>query len=315
MQPAASGKGYFLRQSGRITGPYSMLKLTAMYRRGELKCEDMCSEDKIRWNYINVLFPDLSPTAPIAVDEPAAAPDPEVVPKLPAQKQESLPPAGEVRPSPRQPADEVIPPSHRQPPAKDRRQDVPQPAYPEWLADIARTIALIWDFREILQMHSRKAGRFLGIAFGIHVLLGVVIVLTFGKYYSSRFDSFFSPLMGVSLLTILLGVACVIGWFAARGSVTDGAESPPDWKICAAGFCVNYGILACCVMALAHGRKYWWVQALLVFIDSCILCSCAMQLRDFLERNGRNWRLPAACTMVFLNLALAAVIYGFVTLI
>ena len=61
MQSAVSGKRYFLRQSGRITGPYPMLKLTAMYHRGDLKCEDMCSEDKIRWHYINVLFPALSP--------------------------------------------------------------------------------------------------------------------------------------------------------------------------------------------------------------------------------------------------------------
>ena len=312
MQPVVSGKSYFLRQSGRITGPYPMLKLNAMYRRGELKCEDMCSEDKIRWHYINVLFPALSPSAPIVIDEPppAAPPDP-VIRVLPQQGPDRLPP----------PAADVIPPCVRPPvppPANCPAQAVRQPApLAEWLADIGRTAALVWNFREMLVMHSRKAGRFLGIAFGIHVLLCVMIVLIFGKYYSPRFHRFFSPLMGLSLLLILLGAACLIGRIAAaRGSGSAGRERPAaDWKICAAGICVNYGILACCAMALAHGRAYWWVWALLVFIDSCILCSCVMQLRDFLEENGKNWEVPAACMVLILNPVLAAVIYGFVTLI
>ena len=191
MQPVVSGKSYFLRQSGRITGPYPMLKLNAMYRRGELKCEDMCSEDKIRWHYINVLFPALSPSAPIVIDEPppAAPPDP-VIRVLPQQGPDRLPP----------PAADVIPPCVRPPvppPANCPAQAVRQPApLAEWLADIGRTAALVWNFREMLVMHSRKAGRFLGIAFGIHVLLCVMIVLIFGKYYSPRFHRFFSPLMG-----------------------------------------------------------------------------------------------------------------------
>ena len=40
-----------------------------------------------------------------------------------------------------------------------------------------------------------------------------------------------------------------------------------------------------------------------------------MQLRDFLEENGKNWEVPAACMVLILNPVLAAVIYGFVTLI
>ena len=300
MPSVVSGKGYFLRQSGRITGPYSMLKLTAMYRRGELKCEDMCSEDKIRWHYINLLFPALSPSAPIAVDEPAATlPDP--VPPImapPRQEQFFLPPS----------ADNAIPPSIPHP-AKAPPRAGEETMRTRWLADIGRTIALVWDFREILQLHSGKAGRFLGIATVMHALLMLVIVLTFGKYYSSRFHWFFSPLAGLCLLVILWGAACLTGWSAARKSATAGKGSPPaDWKICAAGFCVNYGVLA-------HGKGHLWVQALLVFIDSGILCSCVMQLRDFLEKNGKRWEVPAACTVLFLNPALAAVICVFTTLI
>ena len=307
MPSVGSGKGYFLRQSGRITGPYSMLKLTAMYRRGDLKCEDMCSEDKIRWHYINMLFPALSPSAPIAVDEPDAAP-PEPVPAIPPhseQEQFFLPPS----------ADDAMPPSIPHPEKAPPRTDG-QTMRTGWLADIGRTIALVWDFREILQLHSGKAGRYLGIAAVMHALLGLAAVLTFGKYYSSRFHWFFSPLMGLCLLVILWGAACLVGWSAARKSAAAGKGSPAaDWKICAAGFCVNYGVLACCVMALAHGRGHLWVQALLVFIDSCILCSCVILLRDFLEENGKNWKAPVICTVLILNPVLAAVIYGFVTLI
>ena len=219
MQSAVSGKRYFLRQSGRITGPYPMLKLTAMYHRGDLKCEDMCSEDKIRWQYINVLFPALSPLAPIAIEEaPAAPPDPiiKVLPE-PASPQPfadaNIPADGEPLP--------ISPP-----PAQDRPQAVRQSPFAEWLADIGRTIALVWDFREILQMHGQKAGRFLGIAFGIHALLVLLIVLTFGKYYSSSFHCFFSLRMGLSLLVMILGVACLIGWSAARKNVSADEERP-----------------------------------------------------------------------------------------
>lgn len=308
MQSAVSGKSYFLRQSGRITGPYSMLKLNAMYHRGTLKCEDMCSEDKIRWHYINVLFPALTPSSPIAISETPAAPQDRIIKVL--TEQESSPSF----------ADDTISANGPQLsiplPAKEMPEPLGQPPLAEWLADIGRTMALVWDFREMLQKHGRKGGRFLGIAPGIHVFLALMFVLIFGKYYSLRFHWFFSPLMGLSLLTILWGTACLIGWFAARRSVTAGKERPAaDWKICAAGFFVNYGILACCVMALAHGKEHLWVRALLVFIDSCILCSCVILLRDFLEENGKNWKAPVICTVLILNPVLAAVIYGFVTLI
>ena len=308
MQSSASGKHYFLRQSGRITGPYSMLKLTAMYNSGALKCEDMCSEDKRRWHYINVLFPALSPAQPIALESPVPAPPAAVdtpVRSTDFAVSSTAVPAVRSRPiSPPSLAKEFSVPAELQPP------------FIEWLTDIGRTIALLWNFPEMLQKHAEKSGRFLGIASGIHVFLGVVFVLLFGRYYSPRFHWFFSPLMGISLLAILWGVAGLLGWFVSRQRTPSGGSSAPFWKICAAGIFMDYGTLACCVMALAHGAwQYPWVRYLFVFIDSFILCSCAMQLRDCLRACGKDWKIPVICAVLLLNPVLAAVIYGFATLI
>ena len=310
-----AGKRYYLRHAGRITGPYSMLKLTAMYNRGTLTCDDMVSGDKRQWNYICILFPALSPGKPIVLnpDEPLQVPAPDGSGKTwdPASPSILSPdPAGTAV----SPVNSLSGTLQFQPP-----EDVPAPAASsplhEWIADIGRTIALPWDFQVIRHDHAEKSGRFYCIAALIHFLLGAGIILLFGKYSSQRFDSFFSPLMGLSLLSILGAVAGLTGLLAARRFTASGRKISSSWKICAAGLFMNYGTLACCFLALAHGIQHVWVQAVLIFIDTLVLGSSAIQLRDCLEAGGRSWKGPVFALVFFLNPVLISVIYSFKTLI
>ena len=289
-----TGKKYYLRHAGRITGPYSMLRLTAMLNRGSLSCEDMFSEDKRSWNYVDLLFPALTPGKPIAVipDGPPPVPAADLSGKADAAAygNDALP---------------VFP----------DKSSFGEHSLNEWIIDIGRTMALLWDFREILHGPAEKSGRYYGIAAVIHILLCTGIIILFGKYYSQRFDCFFSPLMGLSLLAVLWAVSSLTGWLAARYTTPAGRHVVPTWKICAAGIFMNYGILACSFLALAHGIQHLWVQAVLVFIDSFVLCSSAMQLRDYLEAGGKSWKGPVLSVVFLLNPVLVSVICWFKTLI
>ena len=302
MESNTAGKKYYLRHAGRITGPFPMLKLTAMYNRGALSCDDMISVDKRKWDYVNLLFPALSPGTPIALipvdPPPVSAPDG-------SEQKRKTDDGNAGKPDP---ADSAGAPEELQ-----LRQD----AHPlqEWIRDIGRTVALFWDFQEIQQKHVEKAGRFYGIASGIHFLLGIGIVLLFGKYYSRRFHCIFSPLTGVGLLAAVWIAASLTGWLAAKRCAAAGQNVSPSWKICAAGIFMNYGTLACCFMALAHGLQHLWVQSVLVFIDSFVLCSSSMLLRGYLEAGGRSWKGPVFTVVFLFNPGLVLMIYGFKFLI
>lgn len=281
-------KTYYLRQGNRITGPFPMLKLTAMYRSGLLTYKDMCSEDKSQWHYINMLFPDLIPDVPDVVEppEPAAAP-PDVTVKIAVA-----------------PAPEVVP------------RVTAKEYFLEWVLDIGRTIALLWNFREMLQTYAeKKSTRFYGIALNLHLLLCIIIVPLFGRYYSSKYHDIISPLIGISLLAVLYAAAGAGGWFAAKYCMPAEKKPESSWMCFAAGLYMNYGTIACCIMALAHGFRSLWVVLFLCFINSAVLCSSAMQVRDYLERAGKDWRLPVIGAVLVLNPVLFAIIYCFIILI
>jgi hypothetical protein len=291
-----------------------MLNLTAMYNRGTLTCDDMVSGDKRQWSYICILFPALAPGTPIVLnpEEPPQVPPPDLSGK-------TGDPAGSMIPP--KPAGMAVAPEISQPgtlpfqPSAEVRTPAASSPLREWIADIGRTMALSWDFQEILHDHADRSGRYYSIAALIQFLLGTGIILLFGKYYSQRFDCIFSPLMGLSLLTILGAAAGLTGLLAARRCTAPGQKISPSWKICAAGLFMNYGTLACSFLALAHGIQHLWVQAVLVFIDTLVLCSSAMQLRDYMETGGRSWKVPVSAVVFFLNPVLVSVIYSFKTLI
>lgn len=298
MQLDANEKKYFLQKSGRIIGPLSMLRLNAMFREGSLNSECLYSETREQWFHIYALFPELKPAEP--------APEKADVPlhRTATVKEETS-------------GSNAVPAAVNSAEEKNLELQPEDPAHPVavWCFDIARTIALLWNFQE-MQKYRVKYWRFYGIATALNLIWGIVIVLIFGKYYSTRFHCFFSPLMGMSLLVFLLGAASLIGWGAAKYCVPAGEKVRPSWKVCAAGIFMNYGTFSCCVMALAHGVwHHLWVLIFLFFINSFTVYSCSMLLRDYLELRGKAWKIWSIGFVLLANPILAAIVYCFTKLI
>lgn len=303
MRSETGEKTYFLRKSGRITGPFTMLKLSAMFHNGDLKCEDMYSEDKKHWHYMDALFPALQPAQPIAVQKEEEPPMP---PPVPAPEKTIISPS----PAPAVTAVFTLPPQQEL-----FLVETGTPAQ-IWLKDIARTFALLWNFQEIAEKYKEKCKRFFGISLTFHLLLTLLMVFLFGRYCSPNFHLVFSPLMGLSLLLLLWGCACLTGFLAAKYTVSKGQKAPSSWKICASGLFMNCGTLSCCALALAHGvQQHLWVLIFLGFIYSLTTCSSAAQLRDYLASEGKDGKKFIFCNILFLCPLFAAIIYCFIKLI
>lgn len=304
------GTRFFLRKSGRITGPFPLDKLNSMYRTGALTSQTMISEDKQNWSSISILFPALAPEYPLS--QTAETPQK----TMPVEK--NLGKAIPVRTSaigimenhncnnevPAMPSGYTVYPVPEQHPVH------------EFFTDIGRTFALMWNFREIVENYAEKSARFYGIAIAVNVVLAAVFILLFGKYYSSRFSFLWSPLIGISLLVLLLMITSLAAWLVSANNNYSERRSLPSWMICAAGIFMNYGTFVCAVMALAHGvEQFLLVKFFLGFINTLILSSTIMQLRDYLETCRKNWNVPVFSAVLFLNPLFVATIYFFTKLI
>ena len=189
-------------------------------------------------------------------------------------------------------------------------------SFQEWIIDIGRTFALIWNFQEMLKKYSGKSGRFCGISIAVHLILSTTFVLLFGKYYSRHYHFLLSPLKGICLIAALGILAVLIGLFAAKYCTPKGKNILSSWKICAAGIFMNYGALGCCTLALAHGiSRFLWVRLFMFFIYSAVLCSSTMQLRDYLEENSREWKIMIICAVLLFDPIAAVLTYCFTILI
>lgn len=308
MQSGADKKEYFLRQKNRITGPFAMLKLTAMYRSGLLSCEDMYSADKSDWHHIGDLFPELAPRTVAPAMSSASVPETRARTVSPLRSRtvvSGTAVGGSETVSGSSPAGEPV--------AEAKKKSF---SFQEWIIDIGRTFALLWNFQEMLKKHAGKSQRFYGISIAVHVILGTAFVLMFGKYYSRFSHVLLLLLKGIGLIAVLGTLASLLGVFAAKYCTPKGKKIIPSWKICAAGIFMNYGTLGCCALALAHGvPRYLWVQLLMFLIYSAVLCSSTMQLRDYLEENSKEWKILIICTVLLLNPVTAALTYCFTILI
>lgn len=279
---------YYLKKSGRITGPFPLAKLNLMNHDGSLTGEEMYSEDKIQWHYIDKLFPSLRPGQPFAwQDDPAPASG-----ELPAGKETSS--AGKLE------------------------EEVRRTPLQEFLLDVGRTIALLWNFHEILERYKERSVRYYCIALTFHIIIGFSAVLPAGRSGNADFHYFFSPLMGVSLELLLFALCSLFGWLCARRGKSTGTEGKNRtyWQICAAGIFMNYGTMTCCILALYHGLKErLWILLLLMFINSFILCSTAALLRDYAEYRQKSRKGPNFILIFLWNPVILATAYYFTKLI
>lgn len=304
-------KMFFLKKSNRITGPFPMLKLKAMFREGRLSCDDQYSQDKVKWHSIGGLFPELRRPHDAEKESPpgksgAVAEKAPVAPAAPVpEKVNAASPA----------AVSLVPLQTQVPPESLFESGKKSSPFKLFCMDVASCIALIWNFRESLQKHHAKSKRFYFIALFIHYTLGVLFAILFGRCYAVRYGLFLTPLLGVALISIVLAAVSLYAYLIVRKTVPATPEQREERQLLAAGLFMNYGALTCTVLALAHGvMQYAWCAALLFFIDSALLCSSVMQLRDHAEENNRKWEKTALIHVLLFNPLLVLLIYFFIKL-
>lgn len=319
-------KMFFLKKSNRITGPFPMLKLKAMFREGRLSCDDQYSQDKVKWHSIGGLFPELrrphdAEKESLPGKSDAVAEKAPVAPAAPAAPVVPVAPVAPVAPVPEKvnaaspAAVSLVPLQTQVPPESLFESGKKSSPFKLFCMDVASCIALIWNFRESLQKHHAKSKRFYFIALFIHYTLGVLFAILFGRCYAVRYGLFLTPLLGVVLISIVLAAVSFYAYLIVRKTVPATPEQREERQLLAAGLFMNYGALTCTVLALAHGvMQYAWCAALLFFIDSALLCSSVMQLRDHAEENNRKWEKTALIHILLFNPLLVLLIYFFIKL-
>ena len=147
------------------------------------------------------------------------------------------------------------------------------------------------------------------------VIFLLLFAILFGRCYAVRYGLFLTPLLGVALISIVLAAVSLYAYLIVRKTVPATPEQREERQLLAAGLFMNYGALTCTVLALAHGvMQYAWCAALLFFIDSALLCSSVMQLRDHAEENNRKWEKTALIHVLLFNPLLVLLIYFFIKL-
>ena len=307
-------KMFFLKKSNRITGPFPMLKLKAMFREGRLSCDDQYSQDKVKWHSIGGLFPELRRPHDAEKESPPGKSD-AVAEKAPVAPAAPAAPVPEKVNAASPAAVSLVPLQTQVPPESLFESGKKSSPFKLFCMDVASCIALIWNFRESLQKHHAKSKRFYFIALFIHYTLGVLFAILFGRCYAVRYGLFLTPLLGVVLISIVLAAVSLYAYLIVRKTVPATPEQREERQLLAAGLFMNYGALTCTVLALAHGvMQYAWCAALLFFIDSALLCSSVMQLRDHAEENNRKWEKTALIHVLLFNPLLVLLIYFFIKL-
>ena len=307
-------KMFFLKKSNRITGPFPMLKLKAMFREGRLSCDDQYSQDKVKWHSIGGLFPELRRPHDAEKESPPGKSD-AVAEKAPVAPVAPAAPVPEKVNAASPAAVSLVPLQTQVPPEPFFESGKKSSPFKLFCMDVASCIALIWNFRESLQKHHAKSKRFYFIALFIHYTLGVLFAILFGRCYAVRYSLFLTPLLGVALISIVLAAVSLYAYLIVRKTVPATPEQREERQLLAAGLFMNYGALTCTVLALAHGvMQYAWCAALLFFIDSALLCSSVMQLRDHAEENNRKWEKTALIHVLLFNPLLVLLIYFFIKL-
>lgn len=268
-QNSAAFPRYFVKRSGRIMGPFSLLKLKAMFHSGSLGGYDMFSVDKVNWQYIYILFPDLIPG--------------KVEKREDMQKMELSPAAGEK--------DD---PANGEELAKENRHVL------TFFLDMGMTISLIWKYPSYLEEMSKKYGKILGMAGGMNLFFCLLMVLLFGKYGSRNFHYCFSLLAATVILLLLFLLSLLTGWLIGRVGKKVDEIKKGEWQILSAALFMVHGLIAGTLFALQHTLKgeYCAVGALiLIAVNSAALCGTAFLLvhafASFRNMNGEWIRFLA----------------------
>ena len=297
MSSFSTDRIYFLRNSGRITGPFSQARLHEMLQAGRITETASFSTDKQVWQEISALFS--PPPPPLREEEKQEFP--EIAPgetcdtyslKTPLPEQKTPPPP---------------PPS---PP--------PLPELPEkeivhtFAADVGRVIALVWNFCGIFPEVRSCPQRVFGIAAGLNMAVFTVTALLPGLVVSNRGVRLFPLVTAWLLLASLVLFSLAAGkMFSAR------KEKNGVWMIPAAALLMDYGMPGGTVLAWSSSllQMQTFPVILTGFLASVTIACAVVQIKDFLELERGVLSRWIWLTVPLLNAAGIAMIFLFISVL
>ena len=299
---------FFVRKAGRVTGPFSRIRLKAMLNEGSLSKEDLFSQDKRLWAPLRDLFPSPEPKAETEPPQPREEPAPERPEDSPgetpaAATPASNPPGGQpLRPSAPEAGAGNAPspePPRVQPQEQLRERPLPEKGFVRFLHDTGSVIALVWDFDGQLPVLRGREVRAAAAALVLNLLPAVLGSFFFGRSYSRSFHPFLSPLMGALTVLVICLLTLTAAWIIAEAGLPSGKKRAEEWLLFGIGLFMNYGMLGGTAIALigCFFRQGRFVPggAVLICVLVAAVCGATGQTASFLERfRGipRKWSFP-----------------------
>lgn len=306
MDKNGENRNFYIRVKGRITGPFPLLKLKAMAVSGKLEASDMYSPDKVHWKELWSLFPSVYPEI--------------IAQGIPEEKEENKSERNDLRPAP--PSISLPGPEKKESvsvfiPVEETREEYN--ALQLFLQEFFAVMALVWDFPSLLQENAKRWKKCLLYALLWNIILGIGMVLGFGRAGSITFHWIFSPLKVAGFLLVLFGICCLCGWMMegrkpGRGAPGKRGEEEKmriagEWQTAGAALFMDYGVITCSLLALLHAVKRGalpgWI--ILFVINGIVLCCTAIFfdvcLRKF-QNVKVNWSFLTAVpvNIIFLTL-------------
>ena len=273
---------YFIRKSGIIMGPYSEARLLEMAQNGTLGPDDAFSADKQLWQSTAELFPH---------DE-----EPEKAELVEVEEDEfSLKGADFYALRNRQ--QEIAPELPEEEPEEKPEEELRT----SFAADIPRTIALVWQFRDIFPLIGERSTRIFGIASGINFIIFTAISLFFVRG-SSR----------------LFSVAAAWGLLAALGLLSLGGArlmsrqaKSGEWITLGAAYLMDFGMIGGTALAwfAILGEKMIFPVLASFFIAGVVLCCEVIQTQEFSTYETERPFKWAFLTVPALNAIVVTTVY------
>ena len=248
---------YYIKKSGRITGPFSLLKVKSMFHSGAVSGYDMFSMDKVSWQSIYLLFPHLIPGKE-KVDAVSGATSGSPFPVN----------GGNVSDAEKENGNDNA--------ARAESKNF----FVRFLCDTAETISLVWKYPVLSAEGGRKWKRWLFSACILHFVTATVMVLLFGKYYSKSFHYIFSLLRAWGGVSVLLLFCFLPGYFLIRCGNKEEVKSKENFLSCSVALFVDHGIVMCALMALLHAVVKVSVPGIIVLmiVNGIVLCASSRLL-------------------------------------
>lgn len=289
---------YYVKKSGRITGPFTLLKVKAMFHSGALSGYDFFSVDKISWQSIYMLFPHLIPgTEKMPFSAGTSG----------FEEKSFFAGGGNLSSL----AEENI--SGETPYADEESKNF----FIRFLADAAETISLVWKYPALTAKGEKKWQRWLGCSCFLHYVTAAVMVILFARYYSKSFHYGFSLLRAWGAMTVLLLISFLSGYFLVRCGNKDDGRSKNSFPVCSVAIFWDHGIMLCALMALFHAFEKIALPGIVVLllVEGITLCASSRLLTSVMKKTRNITSESIFLAAVPLNALLVVLMWFLVKII